>query len=125
MMHDVYCVRPRHGLQYLYLTSSDPGPGQLTWFHVRLADQALGAMADDLQRLLAGDSRAHHLLDIPGIAYFESVHAFAFPARPSLQRLRLSQPSGFQTILLKAWLTGTRAGLTNLSRAASGTRPKA
>jgi hypothetical protein len=34
----------------------------------------------------------------------------------------LSQPSGSQTILLKAWLTGTRAGLTkrnagNLSKA--------
>ena len=30
----------------------------------RLADLPLGAMADDLQRLLAGDRRAHHLLDI-------------------------------------------------------------
>ena len=30
----------------------------------RLADQPLGAMADDFQRLLAGDRRAHHLLDI-------------------------------------------------------------
>jgi hypothetical protein len=41
-------------------------------------------MADDFQRLLAGYRRAHRLLDIPGIAYFQSVHAFrpAFPARP-------------------------------------------
>src|SRR5437660_9002849 len=41
-------------------------------------------MADDFQRLLAGDRRAHRLLDILGIAYFQSVHAFrlAFPARP-------------------------------------------
>jgi hypothetical protein len=40
----------------------------------RLADQPLGAMADDLQRLLAGNRRAHHLLDVPGITYFESIH---------------------------------------------------
>src|SRR5712691_5137340 len=41
-------------------------------------------MADDFQRLLAGYRRAHRLLDILGIAYFQSVHAFrlAFPARP-------------------------------------------
>jgi len=41
-------------------------------------------MADDFQRLLAGYRRAHRLLDIPGIAYFQSVHAFrlAFAARP-------------------------------------------
>ena len=41
----------------------------------RLADLALGAMADDLQRLLAGDRRAHHLLDILGVTYFESIHS--------------------------------------------------
>src|SRR5260370_36546725 len=41
-------------------------------------------MADDFQRLLAGYRRPHRLLDIPGIAYFQSVHAFrlAFAARP-------------------------------------------
>ena len=48
----------------------------------RLADQPLRAVANDLERLLARDRLAHRLLDILGIAYFESVHAFllAFPA---------------------------------------------
>jgi hypothetical protein len=43
-------------------------------------------MADDFQRLVAGNRRAHHLLDIPGIAYFESVHALrlGFRLRPYL-----------------------------------------
>ena len=31
-------------------------------------------MADDFQRLLAGDRRAHRVLDILGVAYFEGVH---------------------------------------------------
>jgi hypothetical protein len=41
-------------------------------------------MADDLERLLAGESRAHHLLDIARVTYPECVHAFrhAFLARP-------------------------------------------
>ncbi len=49
-----------------------------------LADQPPGAMADDFQRLVAGNRRAHHLLDILGIAYFESVHPLrlAFLLRP-------------------------------------------
>jgi hypothetical protein len=34
----------------------------------------LGAMPDDLERLLIGDRRAHHLLDIGCIPYFEGVH---------------------------------------------------
>src|SRR5260370_41463041 len=33
-------------------------------------------MADNFQRLLAGYRRAHRLLDILGIAYFQSVHGF-------------------------------------------------
>ena len=32
-------------------------------------------MADNLERLLAGDRRPHHLLDIFGVTYLESVHA--------------------------------------------------
>jgi hypothetical protein len=35
----------------------------------RLADQPLGAMADDFQRLLAGKCGAHRLLDIACVAY--------------------------------------------------------
>ena len=31
-------------------------------------------MADDLERLLAGDRRAHHLLDILGVTYFQGIH---------------------------------------------------
>jgi hypothetical protein len=31
-------------------------------------------MADDFERLLAGECCAHHLLDIPGVTYFESIH---------------------------------------------------
>jgi hypothetical protein len=31
-------------------------------------------MADDFQRLLAGKRRAHHLLDILGVTYFQGVH---------------------------------------------------
>ena len=46
----------------------------------RMADRALGAMADDLQRLLAGDRRAHHLFDVLGVTYLESVHG----SNPSL-----------------------------------------
>ena len=42
----------------------------------RLADQPLGAMADDFQRLFAGERRAHHLLDIGCITYFQGIHAF-------------------------------------------------
>src|ERR1700704_948505 len=34
-------------------------------------------MADDLERLLAGDRRPHHLLDVLGFPYFERVHALA------------------------------------------------
>ena len=41
----------------------------------RMADRALGAMADDLQRLLAGDRRAHHLFDVFGVSYLERIHA--------------------------------------------------
>jgi hypothetical protein len=33
-------------------------------------------MPDDFQRLVAGNRRAHHLLDIPSVAYFQSVHGF-------------------------------------------------
>ena len=40
----------------------------------RLADLPPRAMADDLQRLLAGDRRPHHLLDVLGVTYLESVH---------------------------------------------------
>jgi hypothetical protein len=32
-------------------------------------------MTDDLQRLLARDRRPHHLLDVPGVAYFQDIHA--------------------------------------------------
>ena len=42
----------------------------------RMADRALGAMADDLQRLVVGDRRAHHLFDVLGVSYLESIHAF-------------------------------------------------
>jgi hypothetical protein len=31
-------------------------------------------MADDLQRLVAGDRRAHHLFDVLGVTYLESIH---------------------------------------------------
>src|SRR3979411_3061909 len=31
-------------------------------------------MTDDLQRLLAGDCRAHHLLDVLCVTYFQRVH---------------------------------------------------
>jgi len=40
----------------------------------RLADQPLGAVADDFQRLLAGNCRAHRVLDIFGVAYLQGVH---------------------------------------------------
>ncbi len=40
----------------------------------RLADQALGAMTDDFQRLVARDRRAHHLFDVGGVTYFGGVH---------------------------------------------------
>jgi hypothetical protein len=33
-------------------------------------------MANDFERLLAGQSRAHRLLDILGVTYFQSVHEF-------------------------------------------------
>src|SRR2546430_2105246 len=64
-------------------------------------------MADDFQRLLAGYRRAHRLLDILGIAYFQSVHAFrlAFPARPIEMAVFVAAT---RTILLKPWLRGTR-----------------
>ena len=41
----------------------------------RLADQPLGAVADDFQRLFAGERGAHHLLDIRCVTYFQGVHA--------------------------------------------------
>jgi hypothetical protein len=31
-------------------------------------------MADDLERLVIGDRRPHHLLDIPGVTYPQRVH---------------------------------------------------
>ncbi len=40
----------------------------------RLADQPLGAMADDFQRLFAGKRGAHNLLDIRRVTYFQCVH---------------------------------------------------
>ncbi len=40
----------------------------------RLADRPFGAMADDLERLFAGDRRAHRLLDVLGVSYFQGVH---------------------------------------------------
>jgi hypothetical protein len=42
-------------------------------------------MADDFQRLLAGDRRAHRLFDILGVTHFQGIHAdrLAFtPIRP-------------------------------------------
>jgi hypothetical protein len=35
----------------------------------RLADPAFRAVSDDLERLIVGDRRAHHLLDVPGVTY--------------------------------------------------------
>ena len=40
----------------------------------RLPDRALGAMTDDLQRLLGGNRRPHRVLDVLGIAGFQGVH---------------------------------------------------
>ena len=40
----------------------------------RLADQALGAMTDDFQRLVAGHRSAHRLFDVGGVPYFWGVH---------------------------------------------------
>ena len=40
-----------------------------------MADAALGAMADDLERLLVGNRRAHHRFDVFGVSYFERIHA--------------------------------------------------
>jgi hypothetical protein len=68
-------------------------------------------MADDLQRLLAGDRRAHRLLDIPGVTYFQSVHAnrLAFIAvPPSAKRYAASRNPWH---LLKAWMPDTRPGV--------------
>ena len=56
----------------------------------RLADPPLGAMADDFQRLLAGDRRAHHLLDIPGVSYFQGIHV----ARLARSRHQRGRPAG-------------------------------
>jgi hypothetical protein len=45
-----------------------------------------GTMADDLERLLGGDRRPHHLLDVSGISYLPDIHAYrpAFPPQPLL-----------------------------------------
>jgi hypothetical protein len=45
-----------------------------------------GTMADDLERLLAGDRRPHHLLDVFSISYLPDIHAYrlAFPPQPLL-----------------------------------------
>jgi hypothetical protein len=49
-------------------------------------------VTDDFKRLVAGDRRAHHLLDILGIAYFQGIHTIrlAVLARPSLEKARLA-----------------------------------
>ena len=39
---------------------------------------------DHLERLFAGNRRAHHLFDVPGVSYLESIHAF----KPELCRHR-------------------------------------
>ena len=57
----------------------------------RLADRALGAMADDLQRLLAGDRRAHHLFDVLGVTYFQGVHDVT-PVRLSSSSAKADDP---------------------------------
>ncbi|WP_454634711.1 hypothetical protein [Bradyrhizobium cenepequi] len=41
-------------------------------------------MADDLERLLTGNRRPHHLLDVFSISYLPDIHAYrlAFPPQP-------------------------------------------
>jgi hypothetical protein len=40
----------------------------------RVANAALAAMADDLERLLIGNRRAHHLFDVFGVSDLERIH---------------------------------------------------
>jgi hypothetical protein len=54
-------------------------------------------VTDNLQRLLAGERRAHDLLDIGGITYFQGVQTnrLAVLARPILNRPRSPDPGPF------------------------------
>jgi hypothetical protein len=51
-----------------------------------MADSSPGTMADDLERLLTGDRRPHHLLDVFSISYLPDIHAYrlALPPQPLL-----------------------------------------
>jgi hypothetical protein len=51
-----------------------------------MADFSPGTMADDLERLLGGDRRAHYLLDVCSISYLPDIHVYrlAFPPEPLL-----------------------------------------
>ncbi|MGX0997575.1 hypothetical protein AB7M38_004867 [Bradyrhizobium diazoefficiens] len=40
----------------------------------RVANAALAAMTDDLERLLVGNRRAHHLFDVFGVSDLERIH---------------------------------------------------
>ncbi|MGY4414534.1 hypothetical protein ACVWW4_006270 [Bradyrhizobium sp. LB7.1] len=40
----------------------------------RMTDAALAAMTDDLERLLIGNRRAHHLFDVFGVSNPERIH---------------------------------------------------
>jgi hypothetical protein len=39
-----------------------------------MADPALAAMTDDLERLLIGNRRAYHLFDVFGVSDLERIH---------------------------------------------------
>jgi hypothetical protein len=57
-----------------------------------MADSAPGTVADDLERLVAGDRRPHRGLDIGGVTYLQDVHVNPAP-RTSLSDDAAASPS--------------------------------
>ena len=78
----------------------------------RLADLALGAMADDLERLLGGDRRPHRLLDIAGVSYLQDVQTLR-PSRASGRPYRGQSASNHPSIGVAA---GHKAGAAHAGR---------